>query len=469
MRDVRGMKSSASKKTINHDIVISGFLCLISIINIFTIRTYTKQAAIFIGVLLITLSILLLLRNRRDKKYILLFGIMAYINISIFISDILSNGAITLPASTLNWQWLRNTDFEIYFINSLLCFNAIINFIDSIAKKPKNVSCENGSTLDENSPNNRSNIILFLVCYGILLIGLFTGYRNSSTAGTYLSATSTLYEYCIIISLFAWYYAGNKKSRHALIIIYAILYVIQAIIYGDRSSAFPMIMLMVLLYFKQLSIPKIAIIALVGILASNIIATYRESYTMSGFSQNYIARYGLANIASDTVSQSYYTGISKTYVRHKIESPESNFDDYLIGLIVGGKFGNSDITTYTKKYAYNSGGGFIVSDFYFWFGYFGTVIEAIIVGIIIIKLKEENSTFTSLWKICITTMVFRWYLYSSFVLFRSCIIIFLLFYLATSAIHKVFKDKFIRSTNTLSLNGASNHNLNNNITKGKYD
>ncbi|MBR2753681.1 O-antigen polysaccharide polymerase Wzy [Candidatus Saccharibacteria bacterium] len=422
------------------DLFTSGLLFAVSIINLFLIDGYSKNAAIYLGCLLLLTSLILLIKNRKDKKYILLFGIILYTNFSIFISDILANGTIVLPKNTLAWQIYRNTEYEIKLLNALLIFTTIINLIDSISRRffAKN---KDDSLLKEDTFRNKSNLLIYLICCSVLIIGLMTGYRNSSIDGNYLSATSTLYEYCIMFLLFAWYYAGDKKSRHVFIIIIAIIYVIQALVYGDRSSAFPMIMLLVILYLKRLSIPKILIAATIGVLAANVISVYRQSYSLSDFVHNYTSRYNSINFASDTVSQSYYTGMSTLYVRESVENPPQYFFDYLIGLVVGGRHENADVTALAKNYATNKGGGMIVSDYYFWFGYYGVIVEAVIIGIIIAKLKNEKNQFIGLWKTYITVMVFRWYLYGSFVFFRSCLIIFPVVYGVFWVIHNYKKRR----------------------------
>ena len=62
---------------------------------------------------------------------------------------------------------------------------------------------------------------------------------------------------------------------------------------------------------------------------------------------------------SDTVSQSYYTGISLVAVKERMGNTFKYGIDYIGGIIFGGGYGNSNITNLGKQYALNKGGGLI--------------------------------------------------------------------------------------------------------------
>lgn len=412
------------------------FLFIVAILNVMFIKTYSETMQIYLGILLLLISFQLFIRHKNDRIYIILFAIILYINISIFLSDCLTKGSLSLPIETLTWQHLRGTVYEIQFFNALNLFLSMLNVIDSFSRKDVD--------LKKFKLKNKDNQIVFYACLLIMLIGLLTGYKNSSTVSKYTSDTTTLYEYCVLFCLFAWYYAGVKKSHHILIWTYAILYILQALIYGDRSSCFPMILLMIILYFRSMPLHRIIILALSGIITANLIAVYRANYSTSGLLDNYILRYGLKSFTSDTVSQSYYTGVSLCYVRDLITAPIKYFQDFIIGIFVGGDYGNANVIALGKLYTTNKGGGLIISNFYFWFGYMGSIILGGVLGFLIRKLENNKNNFLSIWKIYLTTTVFRWYLYTSFDLFRGCIFVFLVVGFTLYLVDKLTKEIILR-------------------------
>lgn len=397
--------------------IINCLLLIVACLNILFIEDYSRSACIYLGALIVIVSVLMLVSNQKDKVYIILFGIITYVNISMLLSDCLYGGGISLPINTLSWQVYRGSIYEIRFLEALFLMLSCMNLILSYTSK---------DVVKETDINRKSNIIIFLLCFCILIYGLFSGYVNTSTLGGYESHTSTLYEYCVLFLLFAWYYSGSRKICHVMIWCYAIIYIIQAIMYGDRSSAFPMLLLMLLLYFKKITVGKLFLFAIAGIVASNSVAVYRDGYSLSGFLENYITRYALSGFTSDTVSQSYYTGVSFFYVHDIVEAHAKYFLDFLLGIVFGGDYGYADVAALCKLYATNKGGGFMVSDFYFWWGYLGAAVNGVIVAFILCKLKKITSGLGQLWKVYIAVMVFRWYLYTAFDFYRGCIFVFLI-------------------------------------------
>lgn len=123
----------------------------------------------------------------------------------------------------------------------------------------------------------------------ILVYGLLNSYTSGlNTTGEYVSDTSAIYEYCILFFLLTWYYAGKCKIRRGILLIYSGIYVLLSILHGDRSSAFPMILLVVLLYFPQISIKKMFFLAFAGIFASNVVSVYRNNYTLNNFFEKFM-------------------------------------------------------------------------------------------------------------------------------------------------------------------------------------
>ena len=388
------------------------FLFAISFGLIF-IDSYNYAMKCILGVVLCTCSICLLLKFRNNRYYIFLFGIICYVNLTICISDCFFNATLTVMPTSLAWQNLRGTVYETRFLKALCIFLSLVNLFTS-----KN-SFEDVAPL-----KNKDSLFCYLFGLAILIYGLFNSYQGGMTVGDeYVSNTNAIYEYCILFFLLTWYYSGDSKIKKAILLVYSIIYIIISIIHGDRSSAFPMVMIVVILYFPRITLKGIVIFSILGIFASNIISVYRNNYSLQNFWSNFITYYGFKSICSDTVSFSYYTGITIAYVRSYLGGTLKYFWDFLIGIILGGSYGTADVTTFCRQYSMNRGGGMCVANFYFWFGYVGVIIFGIFIAYLCNRLKGKREGVCYLIKIYMVANVFRWYLYTSFDLFRGVLFV----------------------------------------------
>lgn len=420
--------------------ILSYVLLIVVIGMIVFMNTYSQLNKNALGLILIFISIMLLIKYRQDKFYILMFGIILYANLTIAASDCFSNATITLPINTLTWQKLRGTYNEIVYLKALVLFMSIINFIGDYDEL---------SFREDRKLENKDNIIVFIFGCSLLLYGLITGYgsRISNMTG-YISNTSSMFEYCLLFFLLTWYYSGKSKIRNGILIIYSVSYISTALLHGDRSSAFPMIILLVILYRKRITIKQLLLYIIFGVFVSNLIAAYRNSLSFNNLWQVFMSNYGIKRIYSDTVSHAYYTGVSICYVREYLGNTDKYFGDFLIGIILGGDYGEADVTGFCREYSMNKGGGMCPANFYFWFGYFGVTALAFFVGFINRKIRLCNSNYGLIMKIYYCISVFRWYIYTSFDLFRGVFFVlpvsYFIFMCIDSLSHKSFKIK-IRS------------------------
>ena len=418
---------------------ISLIFLIISLLFCLFFKDYSYVRKCILGVFILSISMYMLWQVRKDKYYVLMMGIIVYINITICFSDCISNAVLSVPANSLLWQNLRKSNSEILFLESLALFLSIFNcFISNKAEY-----------IERRILKNKSNLYCYCIGFVVLIFGLLNGYSTGvNNVDGYESNTSAMFEYCTLFFLLTWYYAGKNKSRHMLLLLYGLAYITLAVFHGDRSSAFPMILLIVILYLPEISLPKVFCLAFMGIFASNIISVYRNNYSLENFWKNFFYNYGLRGFFSDTVSFSYYTGISIVEVKSMLVNTSKYFIDYVCGIFLGGGFGKADVTTFCKQYAMNKGGGMCVSSFYFWFGFLGIVLLGIIVGWVCKKIQNKEYNFYLILKIYITIDVFRWYLYSSFDFFRGCLfvlpIIYSLFNIIDMLVNKNFKIKIYR-------------------------
>lgn len=413
------------------EIMLSALMFIFSVLQLIIIKDeYSYNNKCLLGVLIVIISIMLLFKYRKDRFYIILFAIILYINFTICVSDCFVNGFFTVPLESQVWQNLRQSQYEIIFLKCLLLFLSTIN-----------VFATRKTVVDENRElENRSNILVFI--FGLILMSyaLLNGYMSSVASNdAYVSDTSTLFEYCTVFYLLTWLYSGKSKYRKYILWGYAGAYILVAIAHGDRSSAFPMLILVILLYFPKIPLKRMFLFMFSGIFAANLIAAYRETYSLSSTLETFGAKYGLKSICSDTVSFSYYTGLSITYVRDVLGNTAKYFIDFLGGIIFGGSFGKADVTTFCRTYAMNKGGGMCIANFYFWFGKWGIVILSTIVIMLLYYLSKSKSKLGLVMKVYLSVNVFRWYLYSSFDLFRG-----VLFVLPVSYLIFLSIDSFTR-------------------------
>lgn len=394
--------------------IISYILFGISIFFAIYHQKYNYNQKVFFGFLLLIISIHLLWKFRKDKFFILMFGIICYVNITICFSDCMTNAILTVPLNSLSWQKLRETEYETNFLIALCLFLSSVNLFFRNEQK----------YIENRILSNKSNIYCFVFGMIILVYGLLNSYSSSiSSTDGYVSDTSTIYEYCILFFLLTWYYAGKSRYRNTILIIYAALYILTAVLHGDRSSAFPMLLLLVLLYLPRMSLGKVLGLSFLGIFASNSISVYRNNYSFTDFWGTFVREYGFKSICSDTVSFSYYTGVSIAYVKDYLGNTVQYFLDFIGGVFFGGSFGKADIVSFCRQYSMNKGGGMCIANFYFYFGFIGAIVLGIIVGIMCKYIQKRNTNWGLVIKIYIVVDVFRWYLYSSFDLFRGVLFV----------------------------------------------
>lgn len=384
-----------------------------------------------IGIFLILLSFYQLWKVRYNKELLLLFGLIAYINLSVSLGDLLEINSV-LGVETLSWQKnIRESKANITGAKCLLLLMSILNlFVTGKKLKIKNIN---------KIIVTKKNSLIFILGYILLVIFWYYGYTNTM-GETYHSNTRAIYEYCVPLYIVVYYYAGEEKLFKKGLLVYSYIYIGQAIIRGDRSSAVPMILLLLLLSKYKVDLKRVLCLSMGGILFANLVSAWRISYSFSELLKIYKEKYGLGSLVSDTVSQSYYTAISIISTKEVLNNTWKYFEDFLGGIIFGGSFKNADIGRVSNEYFLNKGGGMYFSWFYFWGGMTGVVLGSIFLGLLIKYVCiEKNGVQVNLIKICIIVMSFRWYLYTSFVLFRSVLFIFVLLLLSAK-----LADKFMR-------------------------
>ena len=383
----------------------------------------TYESLPYIGYGIISVSILMLYRYRKNTKICLLIGVMMIISIC-FAMSVCLNAYDT----AFNWQIdLVNREANIINAKNYLLFLTTISiFIGEINEKEYKITYD-------------YNPIIFLVCFIILIYSLIFGF-DRGTIGTYSSNTNVLYEYAIVIFLFAWIYTNNNKYMKGILILYAILYCLQGLIFGDRSSAFPMIlMVFLLLYNKKYTIKHILIAGLGGIFLANIIDIFRNTGFI--FNSSIIKEVLDRGLFVNTISYSFYGGTQ--VIRYGMNSTFQfeHFLNYMSSIFTGGS-SEYTLTVIANAAGYiNKGGGMSHVYFYYWGGYIGTVIFGIIMGKIIRYIYNSDTEITNILKITIAIFLIRWYVYYPVAFFRTAILVPAICYVLCNLFKKIIKNR----------------------------
>ncbi len=387
---------------------------LLSIVSwVFIIVLDNSQSSMKpLGILIIIVSLYQLYKVRLDTNLLLLFGIIAYVNISISLADILQIFQVLGP-ETLIWQNpVRLSEYNIITAKCVLLSISVLNSLINTSYL-KNIKCISNKEMKK----IKNNTIYFLGFLVLIIFWIF-GYQEKM-GSTYGSNTRTIYEYCILIFIVVWLYSGESRIKKNLLLIYAGFYISQSLVRGDRSSAFPLIIAIFLLKNFRLTLTRLLLLVMVGISTANFIHAYRISYSISNMLTTYLSTYNFGSFLSDTASQSYYTAISIVNVGSMLPNSSSYFFDFLGGIFMGGGFRNADVGAVSNQYLLNKGGGMYFSWFYFWFGFIGVAFAVVILGVFIRKAFKSESIYKKGLSIAITSMSLRWYVYTPFVLFRS--------------------------------------------------
>ena len=399
--------------------IILNIIILIYILIINYLIPNSKNFLFFLGINLFLISILAILKFKNSGKISWIIGITSLCNIC------WSNSICFSPYSNaFNWQIkLIDTPENIIMVKSVITFYTV--FISTLSINLKYYKKSKNKLLEI-----KNNSLIFFGGYFILLMCLFTTFSISNfVLGTYIPQVNAYYEYAIVIFLFCWIYSSKNKVYKFLLILYALFYILMGILFGDRSSAFPMIiLLLILVNKKEITLINILKFGILGILLGNTIDLFRQGVFQTGFIE-------LLNrgINVNTISYSHYAGVqiirfanNEFHLMHLLES--------FIQIFTGG---GTSLAQLAKESGYvNSGGGLTSTYFYYWLGYFGTILGGYIFAKVIARIFIKNSKKNIILQICIILFSLRWYIYYPSAFFRTALFIPSLIYLICYFIDK---------------------------------
>ena len=398
-------------------IIVTVILCSISLL-LYHILDNAVSSLPIIGTFVIVVSICMIIRYRNINSISLLVGIISLISIS-FAYSICFN----IYNSTFNWQIpLLHNELNIINAKNYLVFLSFLSL--SIGK----LDLKNNNKLSK-IPKFDYNPLIILGSVLFLLYALFFGF-DRGTVGKYTSNTNPIYEYALIVFTFAWQYSKDNKFFKTFLITYAILYCGQGLMFGDRSSAFPMIILLLILRGKNnVKMKNVIFVGLAGIFVANVVDIFRTSGDL--FSMTTIEKTLSRGLFVNTISYSFYGGTQILRYGLKVSLREKfvHLLRYGMTFIKGGS-GKYNLSTLANAAGFvNKGGGMSLSYSYFWGGILGTILLAIIIGIIINIVFSHNNKLCNVLKITLTIFTIRWFVYYPTAFFRTALIVPIVCYL----------------------------------------
>lgn len=358
----------------------------------------------YLGIWMIIISMMSLVIFSNSGKFVWIIGMTSLINICWSYAICLSP-----LQNAVNWQVLlvgEPSDF--------IMVRALILFYSSLIAGVSFASLEKEATLE--SFKSHPNFVIYTGGVILLVLILLFGFSRNSGSG-YESQNNPIYEYAITIFILAWLYANPKiYIQRVILLIFASAYVLQGVIFGDRSSAFPMlIVLFLLIIHKTLKSYQIVIVGLFGIIFANVIDLVRNKAFTNMFHELLNKGFNV-----NTISFSHYAGVQ--IVGSASGIPHYKFGLDFIGSIFTGKA--MVLSDYASSLGFrNSGGGFSASSFYFWSGLLGVVIIGLLTGFLISRFFGRPSMMSYVISLCIIGYLIRWYVYFPSALFRSAIFI----------------------------------------------
>lgn len=399
-------------KVTKRQFVLSTFIMALSLIGIllciFDINNNTYQNFLAGQVLLV--SLLLVLKYRKNTAFAILFLFIAYANYSVVL------GVYWFPEIRPNFRlYDQVTDQSVYG------YSIIMMLVYLLA-----IYLTSGGAFEKNSKEdcfkpvkgNNENIYIEAMCTAAFILIYFTQIDFNATGRAAGNAVS---EYRFVAMLFAWAYASKTKKRRNFWTVIIVVTSIITFIGGNRVEALPPIILLIFLWYPEVKISKLLPFLPIVIVIFTIIGGMRNQFRLSGniirdAFQSKLKTY----YVTDTFTYAYLPGLL-TMMLAKIDSFSQKvllLGENIIYIFVGGKFGKYLLQNYSRNYYLHYYGFFSPLTFYYWFGIGGAFIPAIITKIHMTWMEKNQNQIKYLISCAFIATVPRWYGYNFFQLLR---------------------------------------------------
>ena len=284
-------------------------------------------------------------------------------------------------------------------------------------------------------------IIAFIAIFGIL---------RPDTKGV-RGSTSTLYEYSTIFFIVGFYYFSYINMYKKISLLLMLIIIIQDLFYGGRATAIQIALIIYIFYIQKSFKPNYKIIiplAITGFLVLSGVGMFRANFQFSTNSiLNIVKSLGEKNLTLDTAFSAYYTSLTFIKTKSILTYPERIhiFINWLFSIFLGGNaVANSNVAVITRRYFVHYAGGVLPFFGYFYFGYVGVILLAVVVSIYFNTMIQFNqkSVFYKCALLYVSISVPRWLLYSPSSLFRGVFLVAVLFYFTKFANKILLLNKY---------------------------
>ena len=380
---------------------------------------------------IITCNLYCLWRVRKNVNLLIVFSLILFFNYSITIANYLvhfDNNSFVSPIDSF---------YSIKSLNLLFAFNYLL-----VYAVPRNVvETKKVDTNNYMSWNKMTSYCALLILVYILIFEFvkpdITGERGSGTP---------IYEYSIIIALFACLTLSTRKYIKYFFLIVFLAFIIQEVVYGGRIVALQYLIIIYIFFISpKYKLRQIAPLLIIGYIFFSLIGAVRGNLLMSTFSLVDIIRPITKEfLALDTAYSAYYT--SEMFIRLVEQTPWHVRLDLLVDFVKSIFIGESGVLhdralpRYVYSYYWHCFGGMLPYYFYFYLGVLGIVISILLLKLyfnIINKVSFYQYPLYAMIGLYIVIATPRWYLYSPLGLFRSVIFI-VLIYCVFKVINRLF-------------------------------
>lgn len=391
---------------------------------------FSESLSILGASVLILISVLQVIKVRKNLRLLIVFFCIAYSNYSIayFIYFTNSNG-------NLFWSYAQTSASMIGLI-CLLVFNYLLYLF--LPAKIEETKKENKFIKDDNF-----NIIISIGVILVLIFILIFAFGRPQIQGERGEPTA-LYEYSILFFLIGFYYCGNNRWVRYLLICILLLFILQNFVFGGRITGLQLILLLLMTNFEF--IKKRYLIILGGGLSIILvgIGIMRADFQLSLASLKTI----LLELFStggvlDTAYSAYHTSLTFVLYKDMINNQTWElFLNFLLSMLLGGsQVPNSNLAEITHQYYTHYYGGVLPLFGWFYLGFLGVVLIACLVAFYVRKSFLKCTTgLRQCISIYLACSVFRWYLYSPSNLIRGVMLLSIMF-LICNIFHKFSRGK----------------------------
>lgn len=290
--------------------------------------------------------------------------------------------------------------------------------------------------------NTEENEIISYLCFLIYLLIFFS---NTTFREGQRTVTTAIGEYRYLFLMFGSIYARKTKRNKYICVLMVFVTSVVEICGGNRAGILPNIVIVLLLWMPNFSIKKIFPFILPAIILLKMVGIMRQDFQFSvqGI-YNVLLQCGENKFVEDSFTFAYVPSLNSIDLSTTDLWPTKFFllINNIFYIFAGGQYGKYTWASYTQRFYLNCGGYIAPTYFYYWAGYLGVILSAlIVVGYIKRLLRPKNSLDECIGIVFISTVP-RWYTYNFLILFRTtCFTI--VFYYILRALNRAMTIKYV--------------------------